>query len=367
MRNLKLLLVEDEESAVEACRTSVDRYIHEKKRPVELWVYENVHKAREGLDNSFDGAIIDLKLSDEEDGGIQVFQEIEKSLLRLPVFILTGYPNNLDEDFRQKNTNIIKVFIKGEPDAEYDQIIDRLWSIYDTGLTRIMGGRGVIEKSLSAVFLENLLPQIQTWVSYGQENSARTEKALLRHTLNHLSQLLEEGGDNFFPEEVYLFPPLSARFTTGSMVSRHDQWFVVLSPACDLVIRQNGKFKTDRILLVETEKEDDVVRTALANITSRDRKKRKINEVLNNNYTDFYHWLPETSVLGGRFLNFRRLKNMDKDRFREEFEMPEIQISPSFVKDIVARFSSFYARQGQPNIENKEIIDRILSQLSSTQ
>ena len=29
----------------------------------------------------------------------------------------------------------------------------------------------------------------------------------------------------------------------------------------------------------------------------------------------------------------------------------KIQISPSFVKDIVARFSSYYARQGQPNID----------------
>lgn len=367
MTELKLLLVEDEKSAVEACRASVDRYMHEKERSIVLCVYEDVHKAKEGVDDSFDGAIIDLKLSDEEDGGIQVLQEIEESLLRLPVFILTGYPNNLDEDFRQKNTNIIKVFIKGEPDAEYDQIIDRLWSIYDTGITRIMGGRGTIEVTLSKVFLRSLLPTIETWEIYGKQDSDRTEKALLRHTLNHLTQLLEEGEEQFFPEELYLIPPLSEKFTTGSMVRMNDQWLVVLSPACDLVPRSDGKFKTDRILLVETEEENMVLRKALDGITRRKSKKRKLKEVFKNNYTDYYHWLPKTDSFDGRFLNFRRLKNMDQEKFQENFCRPEIQVSPSFVKDIVARFSTFYARQGQPDIEFKDVIERYLTESSRIQ
>ena len=222
-------------------------------------------------------------------------------------------------------------------------------------------------ESLSKVFLKNLLPHMEIWESYGKEDPKRTEKALLRHTLNHLSHLLEEGGDSFFPEEVYLYPLLSDRITTGSMVRRNDQWFVVLSPACDLVVRKNGRFKTDRILLVETESEADVVQAALDGISKTRGKKRKLRDVFNNNYTDYYHWLPETSFLGGRFLNFRRLKNVSEDKLCKEFEGPEIQISPSFVKDIVARFSSFYARQGQPDIESKEVIDRISAQSASTQ
>ena len=360
MNRIKILLIEDERDQQDIFREAVDVIKSKKGLTVKYEIAKNVQEAKDKLDGSFDGTIIDLKLGDDEEGGNEIVHQLEEVFARIPVIFVTAFPDLVIEHPSIINT-------RSRDKGTYASDLQLFKEICDTGLTRIMGGRGVIEKNLSAVFLENLLPQIQTWVSYGQENSARTEKALLRHTLNHLAQLLEEGGDNFFPEEVYLFPPLSARFTTGSMVSRHDQWFVVLSPACDLVVRKNGKFKTDRILLVETEKEDDVVRTALADITRRDRKKRKINEVLNNNYTDYYHWLPETSVLSGRFLNFRRLKNMDEDKFREEFEMPEIQISPSFVKDIVARFSSFYARQGQPDIENKEIIDRILSQLSSTQ
>ena len=285
---------------------------------------------------------------------------MEESFARIPVIFVTALPDSVIDYPSVVST-------RSRDKGTYESDLQQFKEICDTGLTRIMGGRGVIEKNLSKVFLESLLPQRGKWISYGKEDSARAEKALLRHTLNHLSQLLEEGEDSFFPEEVYLYPPLSDRITTGSIVTLEDQWFVIISPACDLVIRRNGRFKTDRILLVETEEEDVVLRTALDGISKKDKRKSKLNEVLNNNFTDYYHWLPETRSWGGRFLNFRRLKIIDDEKFREEFEIPEIQISPSFVKDIVARFSSFYARQGQPDIESNDIISRILTQLATTQ
>lgn len=143
---------------------------------------------------------------------------------------------------------LIDVFTKGE--TGHYELLDRFWEIYNTGLTRIMGGRGLIEQRLSKVFLENLQPQIKTWVSYGEENSERTHNALLRYTLNHLLQLLEEDEEHCFPEEFYLYPSVLDRITTGSIVKTDDQWFVVLSPACDLVPRgENGVLNTDRLLL----------------------------------------------------------------------------------------------------------------------
>lgn len=360
MRNLKLLLIEDEESAVEACRTSVERYMHEKERPIKLCVCESVRKAKERLDNSFDGAIIDLKLSDEEDGGVQVVQEIEESLLRLPVFVLTGYPNYLDEDFRQSNTNIIRVFVKGEPDAEYDQILDRLWSIYETGLTRIMGGRGKIEDSLSKVFLKNLLPHMETWESYGKVDPKRTEKALLRHTLNHLSQLLEEDMKSCFPEEMYLAPPLNQDIRPGSIVKekKNDRWFVVMNPACDLVVRGNCERNTDRVLVAEVDPDAALFpwidATELSNA-----KKGELRTAFRNNRSTYYHWLPRVDFFPGGFLNFRKLSALEEKKFSREYETPpQIQIAPSFVKDVIARFSSYYARQGQPDID----FERFLSE-----
>lgn len=355
MSKLRLLIVEDNQRDLRSFRNSVSKYIHEKKLHIEAVECQNLDEALKMLDNSFDGAIIDLKLADQADEGNQVIKKIIESFYRIPVAIFTGNRGSLDENLNEE-IMLIDVFTKGA--TGYDEILDKFWEIYNTGLTHIIGGTGLIEQTLNEVSVTNLFPQIETWVSYGAENSERTEKALLRYTLNHLLQLLEEDEEDCFPEEVYLYPPVLDRITTGSMVKADDQWFVVLSPACDLVIRKNGEFKTDRILLVEIEGENDVVNVALNGITRKRSKENKLQDVFNNNHTDYYHWLPKTDFFEGGILNFRKLTTLDKDDFEEKFGKPTIQISPSFVKDIVSRFSSYYARQGQPDIDSEDFVNR---------
>ena len=305
------------------------------------------------MDNSFDGAIIDLKLADEGYEGNQVVSAIEKTFFRIPVAIFTATPGSAD-----KNFTYIGIYKKG--DIRYHDLFDQFLNIQTTGITHIMGGTGLIEQRLSEVFLNNLLPQIDTWVSHGKENSDRTERALLRYALNHLYQLLEEDNEHYFPEEFYLYPSVSEEITTGSIVKEeaNDRHFVVLSPACDLVIRGNGIFKTDCILFIEIESENDIVNAALDGIRQNRKKKDKLKTISNNNHRDYYHWLPRTDFFEGGFLNFRKLNTLNKTCFDERFEKPSIQISPFFVKDIVSRFSSFYARQGQPDIDSKEFIAR---------
>ena len=187
--------------------------------------------------------------------------------------------------------------------------------------------------------------------------------------MNHLFQLLEEGDEQCFPEEVYLHPPMSGNITTGSIVKEkcNNKSFVVLSPACDLVIRRNGEFKTDCILLVEIEDEKDIVTAALSDIKQKRKKKDKLQAIFNNNHRDYYHWLPKTGFFDGGFLNFRKVNALTKGEFDEKFEQPSIQISPFFVKDIVARFSSFYARQGQPDIDSNDFVNQWTAHQDETQ
>ena len=358
MNKLRLLIVEDDDQELESFKDDLTDYTHEKKRDIDLVACQTLAESLNTLDNSFDGAIIDLKLVNHRSNeGNQVVERIRESFFRIPIAIFTGNPGEWDHNLNEKII-LIDVFTKGE--IGHYELLDRFWEIYNTGLTRIMGGRGVIEENLSKVFLENLLPQIDKWISYAETDSERTEKALLRYTLNHLLQLLEEDEERCFPEEFYLHPPVSESITTGSIVKEKDsdQPSVVLSPACDLVIRRNGEFKTDRILLVEIEGENDVVDIALNGIRRKQSKENKLRDVSNNNHTDYYHWIPKTDFFAGGFLNFRKLNALNKTDFDEKFGKPTIQISPFFVKDIVSRFSSFYARQGQPDIDSEDFIDR---------
>ena len=356
MNSIKLLVVEDDSQDIGTCRSTVERYRDEKHREVELVECKDVDEAFEKLDNTFDGAIIDIRLGDQGDEGNEVVQRIRERQYRFPVAILTGTPASADPEF-----SYIGVFKKGDPGAGYYDLLDRFWQIHDTGLTRILGGRGIIESRLSEVFWRNILPQIQKWEAYGQADSTRTENALLRHTLNHLIQLIDEDLERYFPEEFYLFPPSSENLRTGSILKdkESDQQFAVLSPDCDLVIRSDGTKNTDRILLVEIIS-PNVLFDWFGSEAPSDLGRDRINSfirALKNNGSRHYHCLPETDFFSLGFLNFRSVSTVGTDEIKQKFDLPpKVQISPPFVKDIVARFSSYYARQGQPDIDFSRLL-----------
>ena len=352
MNKPKLLFVEDEESDLTAFLESVDVYGATHGRVINIITCQNLPEALDTLDDSFDGAIIDLTLNGQQDGGAQVINRIFESQYRVPIAIFTGTPID-----HRDNSNI-RIFIKGE--AEHDEIIEWFCGYYDTGLTRIMGGRGKFEEILFQVFTHNLVPQIDEWIPYGKADPGRTEMALLRHTFNHLSYLLEDDSENCYPEEFYLSLPSTERESvrTGRIVNTNNEIdsYVVMTPACDLV-RRNGGFKTDRILVAFVEPVSKMFPWYNRECHD-DEQKNKLEVAFRNNHTLYHHWLPNAGCFEGGFLNFRKLSAFRPREFRRQFEVSQIQISPTFVKDIVSRFSSYYARQGQPGIELDGLINR---------
>ncbi len=73
---------------------------------------------------------------------------------------------------------------------------------------------------------------------------------------------------------------------------------------------------------------------------------------LSKNRFPYFHYLPQTNAFVGGVVNFRHLETFNLEEFGSVFEEPSVQISPVFTKDIVARFSAYYARQGQPDFHS---------------
>ena len=380
MSKIKILLVEDDEDQQEIFENIVEVFNRENNLNFEYQIAEDTKEASDKIDSSYDGAIIDLSLRDNKEGGNEIVRELDDSFTRIPIIFVTGFA-----DLVIDHPSVIKTRRREVGTYKSDLLLFQ--EIHQTGLTRIMGGRGIIEENLSKVFQESLLPQIDTWASHGKTEPEGTEKALLRYALNHLFQLLEEDEKCHFPEEAYLYPPLPNKIRTGSMVKEDNQWFAVLSPACDLI---DSQF-TERILFVEIEKEADIVNKVLNRLQKKtDKEKEETDEekeekekvkknilekFAGNNYAFYYHWLPPIKFklsdngslnFDGGFLNFRKLEALSKKKFRARFKHPLIQISPFFVKDIVSRFSSYYARQGQPDIESKDYVKRYLDRYTNT-
>ena len=338
MTALQLLLVEDGDSYVKEYQDVLRDYVKRKDRAIEMRVCRTLAEAKSSLDTSIDAVVVDLNLGKDTTDGGKIIDEL-KAHFRVPVAVLTGTPDDADDE-----PPVIEVFTKGE--HTFDEVLDCLWEPYSIGLTRIMGGRGLLEKRLNTIFLKNLLPTLDAWIGYGREDTARAERALLRYALGHLVAGLDGDETPHYPEEFYLAPPLDNVLTTGSFVEQKDggTCYVVLTPACDLAPRNDGKPKTNSIILAEVVAEEIVYRDLDANAGIKKKLK-------GNNHNFFYHWLPKSKKFTGGYLDFRQLQTLSLDRLECDFKRLDVRIAPSFIKDIVSRFSAFYARQGQPVID----------------
>jgi len=336
---LELLLVEDDDRVVETYRAVLADYVEERRRRINMRRAKTLECAKRGLDSSIDVAIVDLNLGNDTSEGGAVIEEL-KAFFRIPVAILTATPADAEEE-----PPVVGVYSKDR--HGFDEVLDRLWDVYAVGLTEIMGGRGLLEERLNRIFQTNLLPKIDTWLDYGRQDQDRTKKALLRYTLGHLVADLEAEDAPCYAEEVYLAPPVEDSVQTGTLVRRTggDTCHVVMTPACDLVIRREGKPKTDFVVVAEVVPEDTLFEELNAN------SKRK-GDLRGNRDSLSFHWLPGCGDIGGGFVDFRRLETAPWAGFEERFQLLQARVAPSFVKDIVARFSTFYARQGQPDIRS---------------
>lgn len=358
----KLLIVEDDDRELNTYHECCNDFTKDKNININSEVCKSLNEALSKFDNTFDGAIIDLKLGPVGGEGNQVIKNINDAGLRIPIIILTGTPDDVDPQFKY-----VSVLKRGEKGAGYADILERFLKIYNTGLTRIMGGRGTMESILGNVFSKSLVPHMSTWEKYGEENPGRTEKALLRYTLSHILQFLDDDQEKCFPEEMFLLPPLRDQLCPGSIVVRKKEndktgpFYIIMNPPCDLVSRDGGSYKTERILLAEIKPYSEIQKLILRKCSDEKDRKEKLTKALNNEYALFYHWLPKIDkIFEGGFINFRRLTAVKPSEFDRDFKKNSVQISPSFMKNILSRFSSYYGRQGQPELDNDAFINEKL-------
>lgn len=312
---MRILLVEDTESDIETCLTTVRVYNKQNKHQIKCVVTKTKGEALEELDSSFDGAIVDLKLTEgsESTEGNDVISDIH-SKWRIPIIILSGTPESA-----QAECCYLGCFKKGE--IEYREIFDKFHEIYKTGLTKIMGGRGVIEDAMQKIFWDHLLPHLDTWKKYSSEGK-ETERPILRLVFSHLLEFLGNDENPSHPEEMYIFPPIQRGFKTGSIVKQKagNGFCIVLNPACDLVLRAAGQMKTDRLLLVEIDDESKGYKHILEKLADDADKKQILSRFYSNNFSPFYHWLPTTSFFPGGFINFRKLTTLSLKQCIKDYD-----------------------------------------------
>ena len=368
---LNLLIVEDDEKQRKLYQDSIDEFNTGSDIKIEI---NFSSKLEEGLEqirkNDFDAAIIDLRLGegDLKGKGKEIIREI-KSNLRFPVFVLTGFTEDLGKELTKTNV-FYKVYNNTEKNTV--DVLHEISSIYRTGITKIMGRKGIIEKTLQEVFWENIAENMDYWKT-AIEDESKIEKVLSRHILAHLAEslkLTEEGEfEKCHPAEVYIMPPIKKKFFTGDILKeRNDtKYYIILTPACDMVLRKwkDGKkwitFRNaDKIIIVRLIEFNKIPEVSDYIKTRSNTKKKEILKYIKNTKKERYYFLPSFGErLPGFLIDFQDINRIKSEEINIYDRVASV--NEPFLKDIIARFTSHYARQGSPDFDVESILEKMLN------
>jgi succinate dehydrogenase flavin-adding protein (antitoxin of CptAB toxin-antitoxin module) len=348
---MKILLVDDDVSQNKILNDAVDIFNSSSEVKVILDVATSYEEGLSKIKfiNNYDGAIIDLRLvpNDQEGLGNLLLKEIISNL-RFPIRVITTHKGDLDPELQIEN---ILFKCRGRGEEEYDFVLNEFKKIYSTGITSILNNQGQIQSNITKVFWKHISEILPEFINHKEITPAwDVEKVLLRYISSHILEYLEISIDNNLEPvhniEFYIKPAVKEKIFTGDVLKFNSTNLlgVILTPACDLATdkkRLSPKAEFVTVAIIES------YESVTSGKNSGDLKK-----LCSNSLDLKYHFLPKTILFQGGFVNFQNIISVPINEFvdKEKIEVECVITSP-FRKDIISRFSNYFSRQGQPNIE----------------
>lgn len=348
---MKILLVDDDVSQNKILKDAVDIFNSSSEVKVILDVATSYEEGLSKIkfNNNYDGAIIDLRLvpNDHEGLGNRLLKEIISNL-RFPIRVITTHKGDLDPELQIEN---ILFKCRGRGEEEYDFVLNEFKKIYSTGITSILNNQGQIQLNITKVFWNHISEILPEFINHKEITPAWDgEKVLLRYISSHILEYLEISIDNNLEPvhniEFYIKPAVKEKIFTGDVIrfSVTDLVGVVLTPACDLAtdkkrLKPKAEFVT--VAIIET----------FESVT-KGKNSGDVKKLCSNSLDLKYHFLPKTILFQGGFINFQNIISVPINEFEDKEKIKvDCVITSPFRKDIISRFSNYFSRQGQPNIE----------------
>lgn len=365
MTKFKLLFVEDEKNQEELLKDAVE-YFKDKGIIIE---YDMVYSPEEATyklySNSYDGLIIDLKLRkgeevenrEEQLSGNKLINDILKKEF-IPIIVRTGTPGNFELPDKEIQEGLIRVYAKD--DKPFEELISELLIMDKSTLVNVFGTNGKLSETINNLFWK-IIPQIKTLLN--------DEKALLRYISNYIAREYSYSVDDSSylqqdPLEMYICIDDEKRICTGDIVVEKNTGknYIVLTPACDLANR-----KTDNLLVAEITSYDEDSEFLIAVngfMQKKDsiKKRKNVEKWFRNGNKNYLYFLPSIDKFEGGFVDFRKLISLSYKA--DDYEIGDkadsytkkVGMTDPFVKELVARFSAYYQRQGQPELDSERVI-----------
>lgn len=364
---MKILIIDDDEAVRKLFLEAIELWngLHKDSQVVafdEPDFIKEPDEARSVIETSglveYDGLIVDLRFKDVIKGD-ELLDAINQRLLRIPVVVYTGTPDSV-------RGLCYRVCTKSEVKA--DDILAWFSDVKMSGLMSVIGRQGGIERKLQDVFCQFQVQSLERWAKLGKQRGVEVaERSAMRYVLMHLLDSLYQEDGAVFPDEMYLNVGKSQVLKTGDVIMTNGggetEYYLVMSPACDLVVRKTGTPKTESVLLVGIVSTAEAAARSLSDKiiqwknqgADEDMCKRNeeshLKKFRDQTDPEYVHSIPCIKDMPRQYVAFRKVLHLPYEKVDKEFSRSGLRIAPPFLKDIQARFASYYGRQGQPDVD----------------
>lgn len=243
MKSVRILAVDDNEGVFETIQDRLDVVSEEFGIEFEMVSCTDFAAAHRNVSTgTFDLAILDIRedatgQSPENGRGIELF-EMLKGWAFIPTVFYTAFAKDLDASTR--GLSFVRAVSKERP-VELDAAVSDL----------IQSGAVLAAREVAAEVRNELKEFMWSQTSTSTKlDPGELRSQMFRRSSARLDMGSEAGADGVAPSRMYLIPPMSKNLECGSILREGDKWWVVATPACDLVKRGGGKAKAEFVRLL---------------------------------------------------------------------------------------------------------------------
>lgn len=347
-----------------------------EKKDIDLVTYTTAKTPEQAMSSlykeNYHALIVDLKLESGDDkkndadysGNVLLENIVRKEII--PIIVRTGFPSKVKPEIK---TNIINAYPKENPTLV--AVIEELINSYISTFKMFTSG-GEIDQNIKDFFW-NVLPDCfqNKDKDIGFLDKETQQKVVIRYVSSWLNNkyMFEGRYLDVEPIEMYMFPNPIDKICNCDIYEDQssNEKFIVLTPSCDL-----ANNKAENILFAKIQKDNEIsdftatIQTCSEQQNKGDgisqKNKKKIASWSRNSHEKSmrYHYLPKVSFFEGGFIDFSILISLKYDWNQNQFPDRDFKkigtITEAFKRDIIARFSSYYQRQGQPTFNTESVL-----------
>jgi CheY-like chemotaxis protein len=368
MEEIKILMVDDDPVQCDQAKQLLNNEVISGKKIIFESIQDFGRATELLLERDIDILILDLKGNGLSDEGLplgeSVLNEIKKKCF-VPIIFYTGFPGQI----QSQESELIRVVNKGLS-----------VSALKTEIESVMASKlPFIKKSLNDYIRETLRLYLwdfvhEEWQSLSQITDGVSLNYLLARRLAHslskerIMTLVGSGPINediAHPMEFYVYPPVRQQISTGDILRKDGKIFVILNPACDLILR-SGIRKAKDIILAEGISLEETSEYKKYKESRTAGPKKELTKLLENNADenrDRFFLLPKTKFIENTIIDFLKIKVIPETELTG-FEIVAELDSP-FAESVLSRFVKYYNRIGVPDIKSEDLLAEIDRNLDS--